>query len=122
MSLSKHHHPYFDTQLAITRENLIPFIESYISLPPGSRILEIGCKEGAVLKGFIEKGHITVGIEEGEEWIRDGMTWMKDEVKNGRLRFIAGNIFDLSVTQLEGTFRLIIIKDMIGNRNYYFGC
>jgi SAM-dependent methyltransferase len=115
MSLSKHHHPYFDTQLAITRENLIPFIESYISLPSGSRILEIGCKEGAALKGFIEKGHITVGIEEGEEWIRDGMAWMKDEVKNGSLRFIAGNIFNLSVTQLEGPFGLIIIKDVIGN-------
>jgi SAM-dependent methyltransferase len=115
MNLSKHHHSYFDTQLTITREILIPFIETYISLPPGSRILEIGCKEGGVLKGFIEKGHITVGIEEGEEWIRHGMTWMKEEVKNGSLRFISGNIYNLSVTQLEGPFGLIIIKDVISS-------
>jgi SAM-dependent methyltransferase len=115
MNLSKHHHSYFDTQLTITRESLIPFIETYISLPPVSRILEIGCKEGAVLKGFIEKGHITVGIEEGEEWIRDGMTWMNKEVKNGSIRFITGNIFNLSVTQLEGPFDLIIIKDLISS-------
>jgi SAM-dependent methyltransferase len=115
MSLSKHQPPYFETQLKITREKLIPFIETYISLPPGSGILEIGCREGAVLKGFIEKGHTAIGIEEGEEWIRYGMTCMKEEVKNGHIRFIAGNIFNISVTELDVPFNLIIIKDMIGS-------
>jgi SAM-dependent methyltransferase len=104
---------YFDIQVKNSRESVIPFIENYFSLPPGAKILEVGCGEGGVLKGFIEKDHTGVGVELEEGRARDGAEWMKEEVRRGSMRFIVDDIFTVCPKQLGGPFHLVILKDVI---------
>lgn len=104
---------YFDIQVKNSKQSVIPFIENYFSLPPGARILEVGCGEGGVLKGFIEKDHTGVGVELEEGRARDGAQWMKEEVMKGSMRFIVDDIFNVCLTQLGGPFHLVILKDVI---------
>ena len=104
---------YFDIQVKNSKEHVIPFIENHFSLPPGAKILEVGCGEGGVLKGFIEKDHTGVGVELEEERARNGAQWMKKEVMSGSMQFIVDDIFTVCTGQLGGPFHLIILKDVI---------
>ncbi len=51
----------FDQQRITTVESIIPFIESDRPLPPGTRVLEVGCGEGGVLRAFLDRGCEGVG-------------------------------------------------------------
>lgn len=104
---------YFDIQVENSRESVIPFVETYFSLPSGARILEIGCGEGGVLKAFIEKNHTGVGVELAEGRVRDGSQWMKEEIAAGTMRFIVHDILTVSPEQIGGPFHLIILKDVV---------
>ncbi|OYW17274.1 MAG: SAM-dependent methyltransferase, partial [Sphingobacteriales bacterium 12-47-4] len=42
---------------------VIPFIQNAFPIQPGMRVLEIGCAEGGVLKAFVDKGCIGIGVE-----------------------------------------------------------
>jgi SAM-dependent methyltransferase len=104
---------YFDIQVENARESIIPFIESFFPLPPGARILEIGCGEGGILRGFAEKGHTAIGIELEAGRVLDGMSWMKEEIASGSVRIIADDVFNVTSRQLGGHFHLVILKDVI---------
>ena len=54
---------YFDIQVLNAEKYVIPFIEQSFKITPGMRILEIGCGEAGVLKGFINKGCFGMGVE-----------------------------------------------------------
>ena len=54
---------YFDIQVENTRKYVIPFIDQYKKVTPGTRILEIGCGEAGVLKAFTDIGCVGVGVE-----------------------------------------------------------
>src|SRR5262245_37589675 len=104
---------YFDMQFKNSRDSIIPFVETHFSLPPGAKILEIGCGEGGVLKSFVEKGHTGVGVEIDRGRIALGESWMEKEMKDGNIRFIANDIFDIFSGQSRELFHLIILKDVI---------
>lgn len=104
---------YFDIQAANSRDSVIPFIETYRSLPAGAKILEVGCGEGGVLSSFIEKGHTGVGIEVQEGRVNNGAQWLKEEMTTGAIRFIIADIYQVCPEQLTERFHLIIVKDVI---------
>ncbi len=104
---------YFDIQALNSAKYIVPFIESNFTLKKGMRVLEIGCGEGGVLKPFLEKGAICVGVEFDQTRIENGKNWLAEEIENGRLSFVVKDIYDTAVESLGGKFDLIILKDVI---------
>lgn len=105
---------YFDIQVENTKKYVIPFIENYKAIKPGSRILEIGCGEAGVLKAFTEKGCVCVGIELDETRSIFATERMKDEIASGKISIISKDIFNVIVEKdLNGKFDIIILKDVI---------
>jgi SAM-dependent methyltransferase len=104
---------YFDIQLLNAEKYILPFIESNFSIQKGMRVLEIGCGEGGVLKAFINKGCVGIGVEFDEARIVNGKKWMSEDIQNGKLSFVAKDIYDTDVDSLGGKFDIIILKDVI---------
>ena len=104
---------YFDIQQLNSQKYLLPFIESNFSIKEGMRVLEIGCGEGGVLKPFLEKGAICVGVEFDKTRIENGENWLADDIEKGKLSFVIKDIYDTSVESLGGKFDIILLKDVI---------
>ena len=104
---------YFDIQSLNAEKYILPFIESNFSIQKGMRVLEMGCGEGGVLKPFINKGCIAVGVEFDEIRIKNGESWMAEDIANGKLSFVIKDIYDTDVESLGGKFDMIILKDVI---------
>jgi len=104
---------YFDIQVLNSSKYILPFIEADFKIEAGMRVLEIGCGEGGVLKPFLDKGAICVGVEFDQTRIENGKKWLSDEIDKGKLSFVVKDIYDTSVESLGGKFDLIILKDVI---------
>ena len=104
---------YFDIQVLNSKKYIIPFVESNFIIAKGVRVLEIGCGEGGVLKPFLDKGAISVGVEFDKPRIENGETWLANEIENGKLSFVTKDIYDTHVETLGGKFDIIILKDVI---------
>lgn len=53
----------FDQQVDNALNYVLPFIEKTANIQTGTRVLEIGCGEGGVLKPFVDKGCICLGVD-----------------------------------------------------------
>ncbi len=73
-------------------------------IPPGKRILEIGCGHGDLLAAL--KPELGVGIDFSAEMIRSAAA------KHGNLCFIQADAHDLP---LEGKFDVILISDLVND-------
>jgi SAM-dependent methyltransferase len=104
---------YFDIQLLNAEKYILPFIESNFSIHEGMRALEIGCGEGGVIKAFVNKGCVGVGVEYDEIRIKNGENWLKEDIEKGKLSFVVKDIYDTNVESLGGKFDIIILKDVI---------
>lgn len=105
---------YFDIQVLNAEQYVIPFIEEKFSINPGMRVLEIGCGEGGVLKAFINKGCIGVGVELDEPRIDKAKEFMPDDVAAARIQFVAKDIYKVDIEKdLNGLFDIIVLKDVI---------
>ncbi len=105
---------YFEMQYLNAKEYLIPFIEEKVPLMKNMRVLDIGCGEGGVLKAFIEKGCIGVGVEFDQLRLDLGAELLKPELENRQLIFISKDIYEVNPEQeLGGLFDVIILKDVI---------
>ncbi len=104
---------YFEMQILNTNKYVLPFIEERFELKPGMRVLEIGCGEGGVLKAFIDRNVIGVGVELDEPRLVNARVWLNEEIAAGKISFISKNIYDTNATDLGGKFNVIILKDVI---------
>ncbi len=96
------------------RSYIVPFVEKYMTIMPGMRVLEIGCAEAGVLKAFTEKGCITVGVELDEPRLVLAREFMNDELAQGKISFVSKDIYNVDVElELRGRFDIIILKDVI---------
>lgn len=105
---------YFEIQLLNARQHVLPFIERFGPIRPGMRVLEIGCGEGGVLKAFLERGCLGVGVELDASRVADANRFLGSEIAAGSLRIVSKDIYQVDVdTDLQGAFDLIILKDVI---------
>lgn len=106
---------YFDIQVWNTEKHVIPFIEKYIPLNKRTRVLEIGCGEGGVLKAFINAGCTGAGVELEEGRIQTGSAWLSREIADKKIVFLSNDIHEVDPHDkiLGGQFDLIILKDVI---------
>lgn len=105
---------YFDIQFLNAKSYLVPFIKQCFLIKKDTRVLEIGCGEGGVLKAFIEKGCSGIGIDLDDTRIANAENWLKEDIKAGKIKFISKDIYKLDVeVDLDGRFDIIILKDVI---------
>ncbi len=106
---------YFDYQTANATKYVIPFIERTFPLPAGARVLEIGCGEGGVLRAFMEKGCVGVGVELVENRAENAKQFLQEFIDKGVCQIFSKNIYDVQdvAEELGGTFDLIVMKDVI---------
>ena len=105
---------YFEINIANVKEYVLPFIEEKFLVKPGMRVLEIGCGEGGVLKTFLDKGLIGVGVELDEVRLIEARKWLAEELTQNKVQFVSKNIYDTDVDKdLGGRFDIILLKDVI---------
>jgi len=105
---------YFEINVANAERYIIPFIEKVKPIKIGMRVLEVGCGEGGVLKPFLDKGCIGVGIEFDEVRLIKGREFLANEIAAGKLRFVSKDIYKADVeADFGGAFDVIILKDVI---------
>lgn len=101
---------YFDELVRTTRKYILPYIENFHSLSPGSRVLEVGCGEGGNLKPFVEKGCEVMGVDSTEMKIVHATRFLGKE-GNERVSLVFSDI--LEVEPPACGFDLIIINDVL---------
>ena len=105
---------YFEIQVLNAEKYVIPFIEEKFPVLRGMRVLEIGCGEGGVLKAFINKGCVGVGVELDAPRIEDAKKFLPEDIAAGRLRFVVKDIYQVDVEKdFNGKFDIIVLKDVI---------
>lgn len=78
------------------------------------RVLEIGCGEGGVLKAFLEKGCVGVGVELDASRVVNANRLLGDAIADGSIRLITKDIYEVDVqADLQGPFDIIVLKDVI---------
>lgn len=105
---------YFDIQLLNAEKYVIPFIVEKFAIKKGMRVLEIGCGEGGVLKAFINKGCIGVGVEMDASRIENAHKFLAEDMATCKLHFVVKNIYEADIEKdFRGLFDIIILKDVI---------
>jgi len=104
---------YFDIQIWNAEKYVIPFIENQFLIKEGMRVLEIGAGEGGVLKAFVNKGCIGVGVELDESRVANAGLWLKGDIEKGKISFFVKDIYDSDINTLGGKFDIIVLKDVI---------
>jgi 2-polyprenyl-3-methyl-5-hydroxy-6-metoxy-1,4-benzoquinol methylase len=110
----KNRKQYFEIQVNNAAQFVIPFIEQKINITPGMQVLEIGCGEGGVLKAFINKGCLGVGVELDESRLVHAREWLKEDIDSNKIQFISKDIYQVNPTvEFPSLFDIIILKDVI---------
>ena len=105
---------YFDIQVMNAEKYVLPFIEEKFPIKAGMRILEIGCGEGGVLKAFINKGCVGVGVELDAPRIVDAQKFLPEDIAAGKLKFVTKDIYKVDTAKdFDGLFDIIVLKDVI---------
>jgi 2-polyprenyl-3-methyl-5-hydroxy-6-metoxy-1,4-benzoquinol methylase len=105
---------YFQWQTDVTKNAVIPFVESYLSDTRPLRVLEIGCGEAGVLKAFLDQGHYGCGVELSQDRVDIAVRNLQSYIDKGQASIITKNIYDIDpAKEWERKFDLIVLKDVI---------
>ena len=83
---------YFNELVITSQKFFLPYIESFIKISDGLKILEIGCGEGGILLPFARKGCSVVGVDLDSKKIDVATSIFAEEGAAGR--FIAEDVLD----------------------------
>lgn len=107
---------YFNLQYQNTKKYILPFIEKTKKIMPGMKVLEIGCRDGGVLKIFNEMGcHIT-GFDLDIGPVEEAKKRYESEIDKGEADFFIVDVHDYVAENKNDSnkkFDLIILKDVI---------
>lgn len=104
----------YEQQVDNSASYVLPFIAATHTIGAGTRVLEVGCAEGGVLKPFLDQGCECIGVDLAPARIEQAKEFLSEEVAKGKVRFICQNIYeDEFYTAYKGTFDIIILKDVI---------
>ncbi len=93
---------------------VLPFIEQSMRVTASTKVLEIGCGEGGVLKPFLERGCVCLGVDLDTIRFKAGREYLAKYIENGQLEFSGQNVYDDDfVNKYRHQFDLIILKDVI---------
>ena len=105
---------YFQMQESTAREYIIPFIEKELPLVAGMRALEIGCGEAGVLKAFLDRGCVGIGVELNPSKLDKSHDWLAGYIQSGQLKLINKYIYQVDPeAEFGGKMDVIILKDVI---------
>ena len=104
---------YFNEQKESSKISVLPYIQKYVSLKPGTRVLEIGCGEAGNLYPFLEIGCECYGVELLEASIRNANEFYAENPLKERLHLFSRDIYDTLPEELGGTFDVIFLRDVI---------
>lgn len=99
---------YFNEQAWTTEKYYLPYIKGFLGKMPDS-VLEVGCGEGGNLLPFAIAGANVTGVDLAARKIENARSFFAERRVDGT--FISKDIFQL--TELKGTFQLIIVHDVI---------
>jgi len=105
---------YFDIQYKTSKYHIIPFLNENGVKVQGQHVLEIGCAEAGVLKGFLEEDCQCVGIELSASRVKLAKEFYRDHSDATKLTLISENIYDINPEdRFDSLFDIIILKDVI---------
>jgi 2-polyprenyl-3-methyl-5-hydroxy-6-metoxy-1,4-benzoquinol methylase len=116
LALKQHHDvaEMLRQQIENARAYVLPFIENTLPIKNGMHVLEIGCGEGGVLKPFMDKGCICVGVDLDEIRVVRANDYFTKEVSEGKMTFLYQNIYEEAfLMKYKNAFDVIILKDVI---------
>lgn len=104
----------FQQQVENSEAYVLPFIGHTKEIKPGTRVMEVGCGEGGVLKPFIQKGAFGLGVDMAGQRIELARGFLAEEIAEGKAEFLYKNIYDDDFLEKYGSsFDVIILKDVI---------
>ncbi|MBL4705062.1 MAG: class I SAM-dependent methyltransferase [Flavobacteriales bacterium] len=104
---------YFEIQYLNSKGSIVPFVSDFFSPEKGKRVMEIGSAEGGVISAFLELDCQCLGVELSPSRVNLANEFLKEQVLEGSIAFVAKDIFDFSEEELKDQFDLVILKDVI---------
>lgn len=104
---------YFDQQRQNAQASILPFVERHVDLVAGSRVLEIGCHAGGVLKPFAERGAHVTGVDLRGNSVEYARERFGAEHDASLWRFDIQDIYEIEPSDFGAPFDLIVLKDTI---------
>ncbi|OQX97879.1 MAG: hypothetical protein B6I24_07140 [Bacteroidetes bacterium 4572_128] len=110
----KDRNKYFYLQYNNSRDYILPFIQKYKKIKSKEKVLEIGCRDGGVLKPFIDLSCECFGVDLSKKHISDAKKIYEKEIKNNQVHFFVQDIYDfINENKDKEKFDIIILKDVI---------
>ena len=72
---------YFKQQYENSKNFVLPFIAANKNIGPATKVMEIGCGEGGVLKAFTDLGCHVVGVDLSPARVKMAEAFMESEIK-----------------------------------------
>ncbi len=110
----KDRNKYFYLQYNNSRDYILPFIQKYKKIKSKEKVLEIGCRDGGVLKPFIDLSCECFGVDLSKKHISDAKKIYEKEIKKNQVHFFVQDIYDfINENKDKKKFDIIILKDVI---------
>lgn len=101
---------YFKELAETSEQYYIPYIEQFMPLKPGMRVLEIGAGEGGNLLPFARRGLRVTGVEIVAQRVEQARSFFAEEGVEGE--FVNRDIFE-TYDLLTGPYDLVLCHDVI---------
>ena len=108
---------YMENQFTRNTITEVDFLLDELRLPPGSRILDVGCGTGRHSVEFAQRGFRVTGVDISAEMLAEARRSAElakvkvDWVEADATEFKASSLFDAAICLCEGAFGLLNVED-----------